>query len=84
MTWGAAQNYCSSLGAGFRLPTVKELESIPDLTRAHPIYQTAFPSTPGEPFWTSSTAWDIDFGYGSYGSSGTIDMGSKRLARCVR
>ena len=84
MTWGAAQTYCSAVGAGFRLPTIKELESILDLTRANPMYQTAFPSTPGEPFWTSSTGWDIDFSYGSYGNSGTINVGSKLLARCVR
>ena len=84
MTWGEAQTYCSSVGAGFRLPTVKELESIRDLTRDNPIYQTAFPSTPGESFWTSSTAWDIDFSYNTYGNSGTINVDSKILARCVR
>jgi hypothetical protein len=84
MTWSEAQTYCSSLGAGFRLPTIKELESILDLTRANPIYQTAFASTPGESFWTSSAAWDIDFRSSTYGNSGTINVDSKILVRCVR
>jgi hypothetical protein len=84
VTWGEAQTYCSSLGAGFRLPTIKELESILDLTRADPIYEKAFPSTPGEAFWTSSAAWDIDFSYNTYGNSGTINVDSKILVRCVR
>ena len=84
MTWGEAQAYCSLVGAGFRLPTVKELESILDLTRTNATYPTAFPSTPGEAFWTSSAAWNIDFSYGGYGSSGTTNVGRKILARCVR
>ncbi len=91
MTWEEAQTYCSSLGAGFRLPTVKELGSILDLTRANPIYQTDFPSAAVLSFWTSTTfagssgaAWDIDFSYNTCGSSGTADVGSKLMARCVR
>jgi hypothetical protein len=91
MIWIAAQTYCSSVGAGFRLPTVKELTSILDLTRANPIYDKAFPSTPAGTFWTSSLAagssgatWEIDLNYGSNGNSGVIGEGSRLLARCVR
>jgi hypothetical protein len=54
MEWAAAQTYCPT---GFRLPTVKELVSITDLTVPLPgptIDQTAFPNTPAETFWTST------------------------------
>ena len=32
MTWVAAQSYCSVAGVAFRLPTLKELESLVDVT----------------------------------------------------
>jgi hypothetical protein len=67
MTWTAAKSYCTS--AGLRLPTVKELFSLVDLTVAQPhIDSKAFPNTPAEAFWTSSpaagycdAAWSVDF-----------------------
>jgi hypothetical protein len=67
MTWTAAKTYCAD--AGRRLPTVKELFSLVDLTVAQPhIDQKAFPNTPAEPFWTSSpragycdAGWSVDF-----------------------
>jgi hypothetical protein len=48
MSLADAQTYCSSAGSGFRLPTLKELLSIVDLTvtSGPPIDQTAFPNTP--------------------------------------
>ena len=59
MTWTDAQTYCPS---GFRLPTVKELESIVDLTvnsggpsNRPAINQSAFP-IPADIFWTSSAS----------------------------
>lgn len=40
---------------GWRLPNVKELFSIADLSRSQPaIDTTAFPSTPTKPFWSST------------------------------
>ena len=88
MTWAAAQTYCPS---GFRLPAVKELVSIVDLTVAWPgptIDQTAFPSTPAEAFWTSSpytavsgNAWHVNFGVGQSLYDG---VGSYDRVRCVR
>jgi hypothetical protein len=56
MTWDDANTYCAATGSGFRLPTLKELESLVDLTvTSEPtINQTSFPNTPGEAFWTSS------------------------------
>lgn len=84
MTWTAAQSYCPS---GFRLPTVKELTSIVDLTVPYPgptIDQTAFPSTPAEAFLTSTpaagSAFYVYFGDGTLFRS---DAGVYRV-RCVR
>ena len=72
MTWADAKIYCSS--SGFRLPTVKELDSLLDLTvtSSATVNQTAFPSTSADWFWTSSPyagasgyAWSVSFGSGS-------------------
>jgi hypothetical protein len=67
VTWDSARTYCTALsllGSGWRLPTVKELLTIVDVTRQNPtIDLRAFPGTPatapnaGEdwgPFWTST------------------------------
>jgi hypothetical protein len=91
MTWTVAQTYCPT---GFRLPTVKELASLVDLTvtSGPSIDQTAFPSSPADDFWTSSPyadrwtpapnlVWFVRF------SSGTLfyeDMGYSNRVRCVR
>lgn len=99
-TWEAAKTYCASLalaGGGWRLPTQDELLSIVDTSYGNPaIDPAAFPNTPGEGFWSSSTeasyssgdvyvgptAWTIDFGTGiSYGSYIDVQI---RLVRCVR
>jgi hypothetical protein len=96
MTWDDAKTYCAATGSGFRLPTLKELESLVDLTvTAEPtINQTSFPNTPGDAFWTSSPyvpplapntnpeAWSVFF------SSGVPQRYDKTYnyvaARCVR
>ena len=90
-TWAEANSYCSSLGSGFRVPTVRELNSLVDLTvtSGATINQTAFPGTPTDPpFWTSSPfaglsgyAWFVYFGDGS---SGGKVVGSSYRVRCVR
>jgi hypothetical protein len=86
MTWAAARTYCAN--AGLRLPTLKELFSIVDLTVARPrIDQKAFPNTPAEWFWTSSprvdycdVAWFVDFDDGLWLS--TNESATARV-RCV-
>jgi hypothetical protein len=86
MNWADAKTYCSSVG--LRLPTVKELDSLVDLTvtSGATIDPTAFPNTPAESFWTSSpyfgspsNAWGVDFSSGLYGSGAGVDY-----VRCVR
>jgi len=91
MTWAVAQTYCTNAGAGFRLPTYKEMVSLVDFTMASPgpmINQTAFPGTPAEGFWTSSPyagssgyAWDVFF---NDAYSYFYDVGSSYRVRCVR
>ena len=87
MNWADAKTYCSSVG--LRLPTVKELDSLVDLTvtSGATIDPTAFPNTPAEWFWTSSPpgspshAWFVSF---SDGSSGADVITDSSYVRCVR
>jgi Protein of unknown function (DUF1566) len=86
---------CASLGAqlggsGWRLPTIKELQTLVDYGQATSpmIDRTAFPSTPGIPFWTSTpfsngdgTAWAISFADGMSLSGPSSDVHG---VRCVR
>ena len=80
-TWADAKTYCAGVGAslggtGWRLPTLKELQTIVDYSQSNPsIDSTAFPSTPAAWFWSSSPlagsssdAWVVAFnaGYAYY------------------
>jgi len=95
-TWANAKTYCGSAavstslgGTGWRLPTLKELQTIVDYSQSNPsIDSTAFPSTPGNVFWSSSplagsssNAWSVDFGYGY---TGNVVVSNPRYVRCVR
>jgi hypothetical protein len=90
-----AKTYCAGVGSslggtGWRLPTLKELQSLVDYSQTTPpmIDSTAFPGTPSDFFWSasplagsSSGAWDVYFGNGQTGFcgvSGTFNV------RCVR
>jgi len=89
----AAVSYCAGLnlnGATWRLPTMKELLTIVDLSVPPPgptIDPAAFPNTPGAYFWSSTlyngtpgSAWSVLFYYGfSYGNS----VSDSSYARCV-
>jgi hypothetical protein len=91
--WDAAKTYCSGLSlegtGGWRLPTVKELQTIVDESRTDPsIDPTAFPATPTYYFWSSSplagssnSAWYIWF-YRGEASYFVVDNGI--YVRCVR
>jgi hypothetical protein len=88
LTWAEAKTYCTS---GFRLPTVKELSSILDLTVVEitkpTIDEVAFPNTPLEGFWTSTpqpsgiAAWMVDF-RGGMSTFATVTQSYR--VRCVR
>lgn len=93
--WDSAETYCANLGAslggtGWRLPTIKELMSIVDLsqTTAPMIDTNAFPSTPSEFFWSSSIVvgspsyrWGVFFLWGFTMNTATR---GRSYVRCVR
>ena len=72
-SWPDAKAHCAGLGAGWRLPSLLELQTIVDDAKEYPaIDQSIFPDTPHDDFWTSTpdaagtgSAWYIDFFYGA-------------------
>jgi hypothetical protein len=91
-TWANAKSYCAALGAGYRLPTAKELLTIVDFSKANPAIDTsagAFPNTPSDPFWTATplpgsqpaSAWFVSFDDGYAGNAVTTQP---NRVRCVR
>lgn len=90
--WSDAGAYCAALdvdGRGWRLPTVKELQTLVDETRQQPaIDAAAFPNTSADEYWTSSPvpgfpdmAWTVSF---AYGFDGFYDIKMFHHVRCVR
>ncbi|MDI7269494.1 MAG: DUF1566 domain-containing protein, partial [Myxococcota bacterium] len=93
-TWQAALDYCEDLNWAGRtdwyLPDVDELASIVDDHRTNPsIDPVAFPDTPANYFWSSSSysgsssyAWYVNFSYGYvYDHDKTY---SNNVVRCIR
>lgn len=97
-SWSDASAYCSTLqlpGAGWRLPTIHELQAIVDEeASSFPVIAlAAFPDTPSAIFWTSSTdvrqankLWYVDFGLTNAGTDlvDSSDSGTPHFVRCVR
>jgi len=91
ITWSQAQLACADLGAGWRLPSVEELETIVDETIVppSPAIDSTFSALAGC-YWTLTplpnqatpftAAWCVDFLDGRQHS----DPASKNLIRCVR
>ena len=97
-TWAAAKTYCAGVGAslggtGWRLPTLKELQSLVDYSQSTAtmmIDPNAFPSTPAAGFWSasplagsSSSVWLVDFIDGTTAFAAVVP-GYGALVRCVR
>ncbi len=62
-TWAAA---VTGAALGWRLPNVKELESIVERRCATPAMNTAtFPASPSVNFWSSTPGWAVSFNDGS-------------------
>jgi hypothetical protein len=94
-TWAAAKTYCTGVGTslggtGWRLPTIKELQTLVDYSQATAILidPNAFPSTPSGVFWSSSPyagwsshAWTLPF---DYGWANYNDVSGAYNVRCVR
>ena len=81
-TWKDALAYCEKLNLGghkdWRLPTMKELESIVDFRYSRPSIDTEyFPDTQSSFYWSSNTspsyhyaAYTVNFSFGSGGGHG--------------
>jgi hypothetical protein len=90
--WMDARAYCAALtlpGTGWRLPTVKELQTIVDPSLSNPaIDPVAFPATSSVFFWSSSPLagssvqmWMVDFKVGAINKTYVTNAAA---VRCVR
>jgi hypothetical protein len=103
LAYADAAAYCASVavdGGHFRVPNVKELQTLLDETQAEPPWIDASAFSLPEPvlghihFWTSSreaahadSAWLLDFNTGSVeatGATATFTLESALHVRCVR
>jgi hypothetical protein len=91
-SWEEAQTHCRDLdldGSGWRVPSVKELQTLVDEGRTEPSVDSfAFPVTANAKYWTStvrasdkSRGWLVSF---SFGSTSTDDISHFYRVRCVR
>ncbi|MDO5650843.1 MAG: DUF1566 domain-containing protein [Moraxella sp.] len=86
--WQQALTATNAIGNGYRLPNIKELNSLVDDACYSPaINERLFPNTAGEPYWSSSPSadtgavWIVEF-YNSYTyPSSKSDSGYVRAVR---
>jgi len=93
MSWTEAISYCSDLSlageSDWRLPSIKELQSIVDVSRYKPAIQKGFKNVnTSDRYWSSSVyvsstkyAWSVNFRNGSTDSYNKAD---EYYVRCVR
>jgi hypothetical protein len=90
--WKEANGYCKNLNfAGYKdwhLPSISELETLIDTTKAYPAIVSGFQNTVSDGYWSSTAhvsgsdyAWGVGF---YYGNSGSYDKYDNRYVRCVR
>jgi len=91
-SWDQAQARCQTLtldGGGWRMPSVKELQTLVDETIVDPsIDRTAFPTSAFTRYWTSTRrasnpdhGWLVAF---DFGATSTDDAKNPHRVRCVR
>ena len=91
-TWANAKTYCGGLqvqGGGWRLPDIRELESLVDVSATKPaIDKVSFPDTLNDSYWSvtlsaasASSAWSV---YLTVGSALSIDIATTYRVRCIR
>lgn len=92
LTWHEALKETKALGNGYRLPTIRELQSILEFRCHTPaINSTVFPNTNAGSYWSSSpvysrdwtsgSAWYVDFTHAISSNNG---ISYKFYARAVR
>ena len=90
--WFGAQSYCRTLvldeAKDWRLPSIKELQSIIDINRENPAIKKIFKNVADGDYWSSSKdasnydyAWSVFFSYGT-----TLNQSKlyENYVRCVR
>ena len=89
LSWDDALRYCTSLAAGGRLPTAKELLSIVDWQASAAIDLGTFPDTPLGDYWTatavagsSTDALTVAFGNPTYTGLHTAPKAELHVVRC--
>ena len=87
-TWSEAVAYCSTLGGGFRLPSIKELLTIVDFNKTGVAIDANFTGTTAANFWSSTANLDdasyamlIHFGNGGVGVTAKTVLNE---VRCVK
>ena len=84
-----AQSYCSNLKLGeysdFRVPTLRELQTIVDYNNYNPAMLNGFKNPHADEFWSSTpyvyssgTFWIVDF------KKGSTEMRSERYSKNIR
>ncbi len=91
--WLGAKKYCEELILGekddWRLPNIKELQSIVDINEYKPAIKKEFKNVSIKGYYWSSTvdvssdgyAWNVDFNYGTTSKDSTLN---EFYIRCVR
>ena len=90
--WNDAKEYCRNLNldgySDWRLPSIKELQSIVDITKYNPAIKSGFKNVTSNFYWSSSPfvsdsfgAWIVDF---SSGNTDSYNKSGKTYVRCVR
>ena len=92
LNWEDAKSYCRELTlnghSDWRLPNIKELQSIVDISRYDPAIKRGFKNATSSGYWSSSQnvsnaeyAWEVGF---KYGSTYNGFKSSECYVRCVR
>jgi len=91
-SWSAAKEYCQDLKlagkSDWRLPSIKELQSIVDIKKKDPAIKEGFKNVASEYYWSSSEyvgdgigAWSVHF---RAGVTYWINKSHEYYVRCVR